>query len=220
MEARLRPLNDANQGLVHRQASKSVFWELEPQLARRVQAEGDPVFEKERWISTMLLNYGTCGYSIVDDSARTATATVLFCQRDLAPGAQAMPSGPVSQDAEIITSLFVDTGFRSIGLEAVLLDAAIMDLTERGASAVEAFGLAMDCTTDDVAALDEEHAEIFEHDRQIGLISEMDLRSAGFEVVAPHPVFPRLRLELPPAQEMMTAEAVEKLLAGLTAPVV
>ncbi len=221
MKARLRPLTDDNQGLLHPQAARSVFWELEPELARKVTESGDAQFEKEVWISTTLLDYGTCGYSIVDDERLRpkATATVLFCPTPLAPGARVMPTGPVSPDAEIITSLFVDPGFEAMGIEPVLLDAAIMELTRRGASAVEAFGLALDCTTEDVAALDGEHAEIFNRDREIGLITEMALKSAGFEVVAPHPVLPRLRLELPPAQGLLSAVAVEKLLSGLTVPV-
>lgn len=222
MGARLRPLTDDNQRLLHRLAARSVFWELEPELACRVTEAGDAQFEKEVWISTTLLDYGTCGYSIVDgDGAAglSVTATILFCPASLAPGARAMPTGPVSEDAEIITSLFVDPGFEAMGIEPVLLDAAIMELTRRGATAVEAFGLAIDCTTEDVAALCEEHADIVARDREIGLISEMALRSAGFEVVEPHPVLPRLRLELPPAQGLLSAAAVEKLLSGVAAPV-
>lgn len=221
MKARLRPLTDDNLGLLHRQAARSVFWELEPDLARQVAESGDTRFEKEAWVSATLLSYGTCGYSIVDVDSVTekASATVLFCSRELAPGARVMPTGPVSADAEIITSLFLDPGFENTGIEAVLLDAAIVELTRRGVPAVEAFGLALDCTTEDVAALEEEHAEIYRNGREIGLISELALRSAGFEVAEPHPVLPRLRLELPPAQGLLAAEDVEKLLAGVTAPV-
>ena len=39
------------------------------------------------------------------------------------------------------------------------------------------------------------------------------LESAGFRVERDHPITPRLRLELPPAFDLLTAAAVEDLLA-------
>ena len=42
---------------------------------------------------------------------------------------------------------------------------------------------------------------------------------SGFEVVRDHPVLPRLRLEMPPAKGLLSAEAVEKLLSGAEAHV-
>ena len=47
----------------------------------------------------------------------------------------------------------------------------------------------------------------------MGLMAYDTLRSAGFEVAADHPVLPRLRLELPPEHDVLTAAAVEDLLA-------
>ena len=51
----------------------------------------------------------------------------------------------------------------------------------------------------------------------IGLMSYETLRSAGFEVAADHPVLPRLRLELPPEHDMLSAAAAEDLLARVLA---
>lgn len=172
-------------------AARSIFWELKTTVA-------DPAFEKEAWISATLLRCGDCGFTVGDE------ATVLFCPPELAPGAAKLPTSPVSEDAVLVTSLFVNSHRAAKGLEAVLLDATIMHLTSREASAVEAFGFR-----------DARQAEelLREKPARIGLLPVETLESAGFMVVGDHPITPRLRLELPPAFDLLTAAAVEDLLA-------
>lgn len=46
-------------------AARSVFWELKTAVV-------DPAFEKEAWISAMLLSHGDCGLTVGDE------ATVFF----------------------------------------------------------------------------------------------------------------------------------------------
>lgn len=121
-----------------------------------------------------------------------------------------MPTAPVSEDAAVVTSLFIDSAVAGTGLEAVLMDAAIMDLLQKGVDAVEAFGWRTDA---------EEPLPLAEKPQEIGLIDAEVLESAGFEVVRDHPVLPRLRLEMPPAKGLLSAEAVEKLLSGAEAHV-
>lgn len=177
---------------IHRQAARSTFWELEAAVV-------DPAFEKEAWLATTLLSFGQCGFTVGED------ATILFCSREDAAGAAKLPTAPISNDAEIITSLFVKAHLMGRGIEAVLVDAAIMHLTNRGSTAVEAFGY----YGDPAAA-----ADFLGHKpAYIGLMSYETLRSAGFEVAADHPVLPRLRLELPPEHDMLSAAAAEDLLA-------
>ncbi|MHC2799642.1 hypothetical protein FNY88_06655 [Corynebacterium guaraldiae] len=172
-------------------AARSIFWELKTTVA-------DPAFEKEAWISATLLRCGECGFTVGDE------ATLLFCPPELAPGAAKLPTSPVSEDAVLVTSLFVKPHRAAKGLEAVLLDATIMHLTSREASAVEAFGFR-----------DARQAEelLREKPARIGLLPVETLESAGFMVVRDHPITPRLRLELPPAFDLLTAAAVEDLLA-------
>jgi len=177
---------------IHRQAARSTFWELEA-------AVSDPVFEKEAWLATTLLSFGQCGFTVGED------ATILFCSREDAAGTAKLPTAPISEDAEVITSLFVKAHLAGRGIEAVLIDAAIKHLTNRGSCAVEAFGY----YGDPVAA-----AEFLGHKPDyIGLMAYDTLRSPGFEVAADHPVLPRLRLELPPEHDVLSAAAVEDLLA-------
>lgn len=208
MDARLLPISGDAISLIHPAARTSVFWELEPDLATNVV---DVAFEKEAWLSMTLVDYGQCGFNIGFPDDRPARATILYCSADRAPGATRMPSGPVSDDADIITSLFVDPGFEGIGMEALLLDASIMHLLQHSATAVEAFGLRESHPepTGDVASI------VAEADT-IGLLKESGLQSAGFHVVRDHPVLPRLRLDLPPAHGLLSAAAIEKLLDDVT----
>ena len=77
---------------IHRQAARSTFWELEASVV-------DPAFEKEAWLATTLLSFGQCGFTVGED------ATILFCSREDAAGAAKLPTAPISEDAEIITSV-------------------------------------------------------------------------------------------------------------------
>lgn len=205
-----------------------MYWEC----AHEVE---DPGFEKEAWLSSTLLSFGPCGFSIGYD------ATIIYCAADDAPGITKMPTGPVSSDAAIITSLFVTSQRAGRGLESVLLDTAIMDLVERDFEAVEAFGyhdvgengddeIFYDSSSTEPSGLDElfntgskgffadVNYEIARHflgtrPDNIGLIPVSVLEAAGFEVIKDHPVTPRLRLELPPAHDLLSAAAVEDLVA-------
>ncbi|AKE40240.1 Hypothetical protein NG00_02059 [Corynebacterium camporealensis] len=186
-------LEPVKQGsLLHPEAARSVFWETESEVT-------DPAFEKEAWLSATLLNFGDCGFTIGDE------ATIFFCRREDAPGAQKLPTAPVSEDAEILSSLFIKSNRAERGLEAVLIDAVLMNLTNRGSTAIEAFGYYGE---------PREAQDFLGHKPgRIGLLKVEHLKGAGFEVVADHPVLPRLRLELPPAHDLLSAAAVDDVLA-------
>ncbi|QGU05889.1 hypothetical protein [Corynebacterium comes] len=213
MFARVSPLRPETIGRIHPQAGRSIFWELDPEAAAVVQASGDPDFEKEAWLTTTLLEYGCCGFSLERSNRERAVATVLYCSRDDAPGACQLPTAPVSEDAEVLTSLFIDPGFAGIGLESLLLDAAIMSLVERDARAVEAFGWRTDffARADVDELLEGPVGAVLRSASDIGLMSVPVLESAGFQVIADHPVLPRLRLELPPQHALFSVAAMEQL---------
>lgn len=215
MFARLIPLSQETISRIHPQAGRSIFWELDADAATQVMASGDPSFEKEAWLTTTLLDYGCCGLSLERSTAQRAVATVLWCSRDAAPGCAALPTGPVSEDAEVLTSLFIDPGFAGVGLEAVLIDAAIMQLVDAEVPAVEAFGWRQDffSRADVDELLEGPVGEVLRSASEIGLMSVAVLEAAGFQVVADHPVLPRLRLELPPQHGLLSVAAVEELLA-------
>ncbi len=220
MHASLSRITQDTMGQIHPQARRSIFWELDPETAERVIAKGDPAFEKEAWLTTTLLNYGCCGFSLTgrsvgDALVPRAVATVLYCGRHDALGVVNMPTAPVSEDAEVLTSLFIDPAYAGRGLEGVLIDAAIMELVDKDVSAVEAFGFREEflAKEEDDEALSPALRKILDQSIDIGLLGTTTLESAGFKVVSDHPVFPRLRLELPPQQQLLSAVAIEQLLA-------
>lgn len=213
MVSRLTALAPDTVSLIHPHASRSVFWETEPAVRRQIEAAGGESFEKEAWLAARFLDYGTCGFTIVfEDGLRfrsSGRATILYCSPNDAPGVAQLPTGPVSGDAQLITSLFIDPRLWGTGLESVLLDAAVMDLTQRGFAAVEAFGLRRDV---EYAETTDEVIEIVDKRTDIGLIDVDQLEGTGFKTIREHPVLPRLRLELPPAHSLLSAADVELLL--------
>ncbi len=218
MFASLFPLTPDTLGRIQYQAARTVFWEMIPTDAAVIAATGDVAFEKEAWLTSTLLSYGTCGFSIghregSERRSQRALATVLFCSRGRAPGVVNLPTAPVSPDADVLSSLFIDPGFAGTGLEPILLDAAIMEIVGRESPAVEAFGRRPDLTEEQVAAMSPDVRVICENADNIGLLEVPTLESAGFRVVADHPVLPRLRLDLPPQQGLLSVEAIDQLLA-------
>ncbi len=175
-----------------------VFWELAPHLREQAEEYGDTEFEKEAWVSSVLLEWGSCGRIIYCDGI--PAGSVFYAPPAAVPRSAAFPTSPVSPDAVLMTSLEVLPEFRGGGLARVLVQAVAKDLTRRGVKAVEAFG--------DMRP-DEENSCVTPADF---------LTSVGFKTVRPHSRWPRLRLELRSAitwKEDVEA-ALERLLNSVT----
>ncbi|KQB84666.1 hypothetical protein [Corynebacterium oculi] len=193
MSAELHRITQDSFAFLLPKAVRSVFWEVEPESAARVRERGEERFEKEAWLSSVLLDSPGCGFYLWDECP---LATLFYCSPAQAPGATQLPTAPVSADAMLMTSLHMAPGWEGTGMEAVLIDAAIMDLVVEGtAPAVEAFGLRAAEAAEPLLSQVEE----------MGIIGVEALEAAGFRVVKEHPVFPRLRLELPPERELLVA---------------
>ncbi|MDX8029723.1 GNAT family N-acetyltransferase [Lentzea sp. BCCO 10_0856] len=176
-----------------------VFWELAPHLREQAEEYGDTEFEKEAWVSSVLLEWGSCGRMIYCDGI--PAGSVFYAPPAAVPRSAAFPTSPVSPDAVLMTSLDVLPEFRGGGLARVLVQAVAKDLTRRGVKAIEAFG--------DMRPDDEESSCVTPADF---------LTSVGFKTVRPHPRWPRLRLELRSAitwKEDVEA-ALERLLNSVT----
>lgn len=175
-----------------------VYWELAPHLKQQAEEFGDTEFEKEAWVSSVLLEWGSCGRIIYSDSIPAGSA--FYAPPAAVPRSLAFPTSPVSPDAVLMTSLEVLPEFRGGGLGRVLVQSVAKDLTRRGVKAVEAFGNA-------------------KPDEQPACVLPVDfLLSVGFKTVRPHPRWPRLRLELRSAlswKEDVEA-ALERLLGSVT----
>lgn len=211
--ARVIPLDAANLNRIHRTTARSVFWELDP--LGDAFAGTDSEVDKATWLLALAYEQPDVGFSIIDPSTTAgAHATLLMCPPAAAPGAVRMPTAPFSPDAFCLTSLHIDAATARTGWEAVLIDAAVASLTQQSFPAVEAFGYRVEAVpeSEQVSKLTR---DIVDKRSSIGVMPVDVLESAGFTVVADHPAIPRLRLELPPAHDLLTEREIAELLAGV-----
>lgn len=193
-----------NLELLPKQCRRCVYWELAPHLREQAEEFGQTEVEKEAWVSSVLLEWGSCGRIIYSDTL--PVGFVMYAPPKAVPRANAFPTSPPSADAVLLTNVFVLPEFRGGGLGRMLVQAAAKDLTRRGVRAIESFG---DAKPDDAEADTGSHTCVVPADF---------LTAVGFKTVRPHPKWPRLRLELRSAiswKEDVEA-ALERLLGQVT----
>ena len=117
------------------------------------------------------------------------------------PRAHRFPTAPVSADAVLLTSMRVEPGPTADELPYSLVERVVDELVRRGVRALEAFGRTE--AVAELAGLTSTDPELLPVLEVLGdcsaeqcVIEAEFLLGAGFIVVAPHPYFPRLRLEL------------------------
>lgn len=164
-----------------RHCRRCVYWELSPHLREQAEQYGETEFEKEAWVSSVLLEWGSCGR--IGYNAGLPTGFVLYAPPNAVPRAGAFPTAPPSADAILLTAFHVQPELRRNGYGRGLLQAVVADLTRRGVHAVEAFG-------DSGADLGENEPD------HVCVLPAAFLRSVGFKTVRKHEKWPRLRLEL------------------------
>lgn len=183
---------------------RCVFWELDPVSHARAEEVGDPALEKEAWISSTLLEWGSCGKIAYVDGA--PAGYVLYAPPMYVPRSLAFPTSPVSADAVLLMTANIMSEFTGGGLGRMLVQGVAKDLTRRGVKAIEAFG-------------DAKFGEDASDDQSGGCLAPADyFLSVGFKTVRPHPRYPRLRLELRTALSWKSdvEYALEKLLGSMS----
>lgn len=158
-----------------------VRWELDPVARERAEKTGDTALEKEAWVSAVLLEWGSCGKLVQADGV--TAGYVLYAPPAYVPRAVSFPTSPVSGDAVLLMTAWVRPEMRGGGLARMLVQGLAKDLVRRGVKAVEAFGSARP---------DDEEGALL----QPCLVPADYLLAVGFKTVRPHPLYPRLRLEL------------------------
>ena len=150
-----------------------LFWELDPVRRERVP---DACAEKDAWVSQVLREWGSCGRVVLVDDVPVAFA--LYAPAAFLPGAAGFPTAPVSSDAVVLTTVYVDPEHRGGGLARILVQGTAADLIKRGGiGAIEAFG--------DTAG----------RGGRCVLPVEF-LGSVGFKTQRPHLTTPRMRMDL------------------------
>jgi GNAT superfamily N-acetyltransferase len=179
---------------------KCVFWELSENLGKQAADFASTELEKEAWVSEVLLEWGSCGRVVY--MAGAPAGYVIYAPPSAVPRAAEMPTGPVSADAVLLTTMQVLPEFSGEGLGRMLAQAVVRDLTRRGVKAVEVFG------------------EQRPGSEPGCLIPADFLRGVGFKTIRPHPRFPRLRMELRSAMTWKedVEAALEQLLGTITIP--
>jgi hypothetical protein len=170
---------------------RCVFWELDPVSHARAEEVGDPALEKEAWISSTLLEWGSCGKIAYVDGA--PAGYVLY-----APPMY-VPTSPVSADAVLLMTANIMSEFTGGGLGRMLVQGVAKDLTRRGVKAIEAFG---DLRSEGLSCV----------------LPADYLLAVGFKTVRPHLHYPRLRLELKTAVSWRedVEVALERLLGSVS----
>lgn len=207
MSARITPLRLEAFEQLPKHARRCVFWEVDPATLGDQDHLADPEFEKEAWLSMVMLEWGSCGQvalAVSDDAGDSeppCLGYVLYAPPGAVPRARRFPTAPVSPDAVLLTSMGVEIGQTDDDLPHSLIARVIDELVRRGVRALEAFGRteAASELQDPLAA----EADVRPVLEALGdcsvercIIDAGFLLDAGFVVVAPHPYFPRLRLEL------------------------
>lgn len=187
-----------NLDFLPKKCRRCVFWELAPHIREQAEEFGQTDLEKEAWVSSVLLEWGSCGRIVM--LGEVPAGYVLYAPPAAVPRAAAFPTSPVSADAVLLTALKVIPEFAGGGLGRMLVQAVAKDLTRRGVHAVEAFG--------DARPTEESTC----------VVPAEFLQQVGFKTVQAHPRWPRLRLELRTAltwKEDVEA-ALERLLTSVT----
>ncbi|MFF2553582.1 GNAT family N-acetyltransferase [Nocardia sp. NPDC058058] len=211
-------------------ARRCVFWEMDPAVAADSREFSDPVFEKEAWLSTVLLEWGSCGQVALVDGQSAGVA--LYSPPSRVPRAGLFPTSPVSPDAVLLTTLRAESPYQDTDVAQQLISAVVGDLVRRGVRAIEAFGMRWDPPA---TAMADRFGSMTLLERiaptpprasktpppsagcapDTCMIDADFLEEVGFKVVAAHHRFPRLRLELD--SDHLWKEDVERALDQLLA---
>jgi len=210
--ARITPLRLEAFEQLPKHARRCVYWEVDPSTLRADDHLSDPEFEKEAWLSMVMLEWGSCGQMAVHcrDNDQIAAMSLedkpclgyaFYAPPGAVPRARRFPTGPVSADAVLLTSLGVESGQDAEALSRHLIAAVVGDLVRRGVRALEAFGHTAEATELlDPRLVSPELRPVVDvlgdcSVEQCVLDADL-LQDAGFVVVTHHRYFPRLRLEL------------------------
>ncbi len=214
MSARITPLRLEAFEQLPKHARRCVYWEVDPAIVGGGDHLSDPEFEKEAWLSMVMLEWGSCGQLAVecrtsglDDiplpevDGEPCLGYAFYAPPRSVPRAGRFPTGPVSADAVLLTTLGVESGQNSDDLSRTLIAAVVADLVRRGVRALEAFGRTAE--VGELSAGESVPTDVRPVMEVLGdcsveqCVLDVDLLTdAGFVIVSHHTYFPRLRLEL------------------------
>ncbi|WP_029136638.1 GNAT family N-acetyltransferase [Nakamurella lactea] len=184
MTLALVPLSMSTIEMIPQPCRDCVFWELDAEANQIASREGHTAFEKEVWLSGVMLTWGSAGLIVTVDDRPAGYA--LFAPPTTVPAVAAFPSGPVSPDAVLLTTVRVQPQYTGGGIGSFLLNGVVQTLTRRGVRAVEVFGREPRSRDGNAEPPSRRHCTV----------PADFVRSAGFVEIKGHRRYPRLRYEL------------------------
>jgi len=171
---RIRPLTAADLPSLAEPCARCTFWEASlTDLASPADAH-DPSRAKQQWAEAVTQRWGYCGVLAQVDGERIGHLTM--APAAYVPRLGAFATTPISPDAAVLMSVYVTEEMRGKGLGRQLVQAAAGLLVRRDIRALEAVGT--------------------QREGPSCMLPTTWLEAVGFQVVRPHPITPRLRMDL------------------------
>ncbi len=153
---------------------RCTFWESSLSDLASYHGQQQRSEVKLEWATAVTDRWGYCGVRALDNGSTVGFLTM--APPVLVPRLGAFATTPVSQDAAVLMSVWVNEDYRGFGLGRQLIQAGAGLLVRRDIRAFEAIGTYRDGPS--------------------CMLPAGWLESVGFEVVRAHPVTPRLRMNL------------------------
>jgi GNAT superfamily N-acetyltransferase len=169
----IRPLTRDNVAELPSSCRACTRWELDAVQSARAERDDVSAEAKAQWLSSTLLDWGSCGHLIYSDEQLAGYVT--YAPPAYLPGLAAFATAPIAADAVALATIHVRPEFRGRGYGRVLIQSAAADVARRGIRAIE----------------------VVASETQSQCLAPAEfLRAVGFSTVRPHPITPRLRLDL------------------------
>jgi GNAT superfamily N-acetyltransferase len=190
---RLRPLTAADLPTLPEPCLRCTFWEAGPTDLASSDDHRDRGHAKIEWAETVTAHWGYCGVLALHED--TPIGHLCMAPAQFVPRLGAFATTPVSPDAAVLLSARVAEEFRGKGIGRQLVQSAAGLVVRRDIRALEAVGTYADGPS--------------------CMLPAAWLEAVGFLVVRPHPITPRLRMDLQTSLRWPDLGAAWHRLAGL-----
>jgi ribosomal protein S18 acetylase RimI-like enzyme len=171
---RIRPMTAADLALIPESCARCTFWDTSLAELASSADHVDRESKKAERARAVTNRWGYCGVLAIQDDELLGFLTL--APAAYVPRVGAFAATPMGPDAAMVTSVYVAPEQRQHGLGRQLVQSAAGLVARRDIRALEALGTY--------------------HDGPSCMISAGWLEAVGFEVIRPHPVTPRMRMNL------------------------
>lgn len=171
---RVRPLTAADLPFLPDPCSACAFWEASLSDLATSSDHQDRAQVKREWAESVTERWGYCGVLAVNDGETIGFLTM--APASYVPRLGAFATTPMSHDAAVVMSIRVVQEWQGKGIGRQLVQSAAGLVARRDIRALEAVGTFREGPS--------------------CMVPAAWLMSVGFAVVRPHPVTPRLRMDL------------------------